>query len=179
MDLGELVADGGAPQPFMSSLCVGFDAAIGARAQQAPAWLRGMPRYLWATLAEIGRLRLYPLRAELDGLPVHEGPVLFASCLNTITYASGMPVAPGAEINDGWLELVRVGRFGRLGALCTMPLLLAGWHLRHPRIALLRFQQLRISAEAPLPLALDGEPVPDARELAVRVRPAALSVVAG
>ena len=38
--------------PFASSLTCGFDAAVGRRALQGPAWLYGLPRYLWATLAE-------------------------------------------------------------------------------------------------------------------------------
>lgn len=178
MDLGELVADGAEPRVFMSSLCAGFDAAIGARALRAPAWLRGMPRYLWATLAEVHQLRSYRLRLRVDGQQLPEGELLFASSLNTPSYASGMPVAPGARMDDGVLRLVRVGRFGRLGALATMPLLLSGQHLRHPRITLHAFRELAMLSDHPLPLALDGEPVPSARALTVRVRPGALAMVA-
>lgn len=163
---------------FMSSLTAGFDAAVGARAHAAPGWLRGMPRYLWATLAEIRRLRLYDMRVRADGRLLHEGQVLFASSLNTETYASGMPVAPGARLDDGLLELVRVGQFGRLGALAAMPLLLTGQHLRHPKIAMQRFAELAITCASPIPLALDGEPIADAREFSVRVLPQALAVVA-
>lgn len=177
IDLGLVEFEQGS-QLFLSSLAVGFDAAVGARAHTAPGWLRGMPRYLWATLAEIGHLRLYQVRLSVDGRLNHEGQVLFASCLNTPTYASGMPVAPSARIDDGQLELVRVGQFGRLGALAAMPLLLAGQHLRHPRIAMHRFARLEIQSPAPLPLALDGEPMAAAAAFTVRVLPQALAVVA-
>lgn len=177
MDLGELTTPGQAPRLFMSSLTAGFDAAIAIRAQASPRWLRGQPHYLWATLSEISRLRVYPLRIEADGAQLHDGPMLFASSLNTATYGSGMPAAPGARIDDGALELLRVGAFGRLGALLMMPLLLSGQHLRHPRVALGRFQSLRLTSPAPVPLALDGEPLPSAGEMHVRVRPALLQVV--
>lgn len=103
--------------------------------------------------------------------------MLFASSLNTPSYGSGMPAAPGARIDDGALDLLRVGAFGRLGALAMMPLLLTGQHLRHPRVAVGRFQSLRITSTAPVPLALDGEPLPAAAELTVRVRPGMLRVV--
>lgn len=179
MDLGELTLLGGNPQLFMSSLTAGFDAAIAQRALASPAWLRGQPRYLWATLHEISRLRLYPLRLEADGALLHDGPMLFASSLNTPSYGSGMPAAPGARLDDGRLQLLRVGAFGRLGALAMMPLLLTGQHLRHPRVALGSFQSLRLSSPAPVPLALDGEPLPPATALTVRVRPGALHVVHG
>lgn len=177
MDLGELVVAGGSAQPFMSSLAAGFDAAIARRAQAAPRWLRGQPRYLWATLNEISRLRVHPLRLEADGALLHDGPMLFASSLNTPSYGSGMPVAPGARIDDGTLALLRVGAFGRLGALAMMPLLLSGQHLRHPRVRLSHFKTLRLRSPAPVPLALDGEPLPPAADLTVTVRPAALQVV--
>ncbi|CAM3694239.1 diacylglycerol kinase family protein [Roseateles saccharophilus] len=177
MDLGEVVTPEGGRRLFMSSLTAGFDAAIAIRAQAAPKWLRGQPRYLWATLAAVGRLRVYPLRVEADGELLHEGPLLFASSLNTPTYGSGMPAAPGARIDDGQLQLLRVGAFGRLGALATMPLLLSGQHLRHRRIALGAFRTLHLASSAPVPLAVDGEPLPSACDITVRVLPRALGVV--
>lgn len=177
MDVGELCVDGGAPQPFASSLCVGFDAAVGARALQAPRWLRGMPRYLLATLQTLAALRAYPLRLQIDGAPGPAGPCLFASVLNTPSYASGMPIAPGARIDDGQLMLVRAAALGRVGTLLALPLLLAGLHPRHPRIRLQTLRQLHIDADEAPPLALDGEPVSSGRQLQLRVRPAALRVV--
>ncbi len=177
MDLGEITTPEGGAQLFMSSLTAGFDAAIALRAHTAPKWLRGQPRYLWATLTEIGRLRVYALRVEADGAVLHHGPLLFASSLNTPSYGSGMPAAPGARVDDGELQLLRVGAFGRLGALAMMPLLLTGLHLRHRRVALSSFKTLRLTSPTPLPLAVDGEPLPAASDVVVRVRPAALGVV--
>ena len=177
MDLGEITTPESGAQLFMSSLAAGFDGAIAIRAQAAPNWLRGQPRYLWATLSEIGRLRVYPMRVEADGVLVSDGPMLFASSLNTSTYGSGMPAAPGARIDDGELQLLRVGAFGRLGALAMMPLLLTGLHLRHGKVSLSSFKTLRLTAPKPVPLAVDGEPLPLATDIAVRVQPQALSVV--
>lgn len=177
MDLGEVSTSGRGAQLFMSSLAAGFDAAIAGRAHAAPNWLRGQPRYLWATLAEIGRLRRYPLRVEADGQLLYDGPSLFASSLNTPSYGSGMPVAPVARIDDGQLQLLRVAAFGRLGALAMMPLLLTGQHLRHRKVVLSSFRTLRLTCTEPLPLAVDGEPLPPATDLSVRVLPQALGVV--
>jgi YegS/Rv2252/BmrU family lipid kinase len=177
MDLGEITTPEGGTQLFMSSLTAGFDAAIAIRAQAAPKWLRGQPRYLWATLREISRLRVYPLRVEADGQLLQDAPMLFASSLNTPSYGSGMPAAPGARVDDGALQLLRVGAFGRLGALTMMPLLLTGWHLRHPKVALNSFKTLRLTSSTAVPLAVDGEPLPSAHDISVRVLPGALQVV--
>lgn len=175
-DLGEVKTSAGRT-PFLSSLCVGFDGAVCERAMASPPWLSGMPRYLWATLTEMASLSARQLRVHADGALVHEGAALFASVLNTPTYGSGMPVVPGATIDDGRLNLLLAGRFGRLGALAMMPLLMTSQHLRHPRVRTLPFSELRVSSAAPVPLAADGEVLPAAPEIGVRVLAGALQAV--
>jgi len=177
-DLGEL-STAGATRPFASSLAAGFDAAIARRASEGPQWLRGLPRYLWATLGELAGLRRWRLRVFVDGTLVHDGEALFASCLNTPSYGAGMPAVPGARIDDMRLDLLLVGRFGRAGALVMLPQLPAGRHLGHPQVRAARFAHLRVECDAELPLAADGEPLAAAREFSVRVLPGALRVVRG
>ena len=178
IDLGECAFDG-RRVPFASSLTAGFDSAVGLRALAAPRALRGLPRYLWATLGELAALRTWPMRLEADGALVHDGAALFASALNTPSYGGGMPAAPGARIDDGRLDLLVAGRFGRGGALAMLPRLLAGRHLSHPRVRLLRFTELAATSPTPVPLAADGEPLGATGAWRIRVRPAALRAVRG
>jgi diacylglycerol kinase family enzyme len=161
----------------LSSLGAGFDAAVAWRALRGPVWIGGLPRYLLATLQEITALQLADLRITLDGRPVHSGQTLFASTLNTPSYGGGMPAVPGARIADGRLDLLLAGRFGRAGALAMLPRLLVGRHLGHAEVRTWAFEQLLIEAEAPLPLAADGEGMAAARRAEVRVLPAVLPVV--
>lgn len=176
VDLGELrtVHD---VRPFVSSLCAGFDAAVSARALHLPHGLGGLPRYLLATLAEIAQLRRHRVRVHVDGVLAHDGEALFASVVNTPTYGGGMPIAPPATIDDGRLDLVVAGRFGRAGALAMLPRLLLGRHLGHAHVRHASFTTLRIQADAPLPLAADGEVLHGASTVDVAVAPAALRVV--
>lgn len=177
-DLGEW-RSGGDAQPFASSLTAGFDAAIARRASVGPQWLRGLPRYLWATLRELAALRRRCLRVFVDGELVHDGEALFASSLNTPSYGAGMPAAPGARIDDGRLDLLVAGRFGRAGAFAMLPRLLAGRHLGHPEVRTVRFSQLQVESDVELPLAADGEPLAGARQFSVRVLPGVLRVARG
>jgi len=174
-DIGELVTDDGCV-PFASSLAAGFDAAVAARAHAGPDWLRGVPRYLWATLRELASLRCWRVHVRADGAMVHDGDALFASVLNTPTYGAGMPAVPHARIDDGRLDLLIAGRFGRVGTLAMLPRLLAGSHLGHPRVQATRFAVLRVDTGRAMPLAADGEPVGETRAFSVRVRPGALRV---
>lgn len=165
-------------RPFLSSLAAGFDAAVAQRALQGPRFLRGLPRYLLATLRELAALQQHMLVLGVDGRTVHEGPALFASTLATPTYGGGMPAAPGAKLDDGQLDLLVAGRFGRPGVLAMLPRLLAGRHLGHPQVALHRFSVLTLHAEAEVPLAADGEAMAPSRRATVRVGRALLPVVA-
>lgn len=168
---------GGRTTLVASNLAAGFDAAVALRALRGPAMLRGLPRYLWATFGELAALRAWRLQLSVDGRIVHEGDTLLASVLNTPTYGSGMPVVPGARFDDGRLDLIVAGRFGRLGTTLMLPRLLTGTHLGHPRIATHRFTSFQAQADAVVPLAADGEAVPAASSWRVDVRPAALQAV--
>lgn len=166
-------------RPFLSSLAAGFDAAVAARAAAAPRWQRGLTRYLLATLREVAALRLAELRISVDGSPLHDGPALFASVLNTPSYGAGMPAVPMARIDDGRLNLLVAGRFGRPGVLAMLPRLLMGRHLGHAQVKQLPFATLRIESANPLTLAADGEAMEAARHVTVRVGAGVLRVVPG
>ena len=160
--------------PFASSLTCGFDAAVGRRALLGPRWLRGLPRYLWATLAECSALQHYNAEGVADGQPLPPGPWLFSSVLNTPTYGSGLPATPEARIDDGWLNGLHAGPFGRLGTLRMLPTLMRGQHLRHPMVRTQPLRELQLQGDKPLPLAADGEWLGHATQLRVSVQPASL-----
>jgi len=176
IDTGELVT-ARRRVPFISSLAFGFDAAVAQRAQQAPAWLTGRPRYLWATLAELARLRNWPMRVTVDGELRHQGRALLASTLNTATYGSGMPAMPPAEVADGRLNLLVAGRFGRIGTLLMLPRMLLGRHLGHRRIGAIPFKRTHIETRVDVPISADGETLTAERDFEVKVRRGALKVV--
>jgi diacylglycerol kinase family enzyme len=176
MDVGWLHTDT-LQCPFLSSLTVGFDSAVGYRALIGPRWLRGLPRYLLATLRELSALQTWDMQVMLDGVPLHQGSTLFASTLNTPTYGSGMPAVPSARIDDGALDVLVAGEFNALQTLAMLPRLLAARHLSHPRVQTRRFQHMAIASAQALPLATDGEYIGEASALTVQVAPAALQVL--
>lgn len=175
-DIGEVQTEH-EKRPFISSLAVGFDAAVAQRALRGPDWLGGMPRYLLATLQELASLRLFDMDVSVDGHLLHQGPALFASALNTPSYGGGMPAVPHACIDDGRLDLLLAGSFTRVGTLLMLPRLLLGRHLGHARVKCELFAALRINGAGPLPLAADGEAMRAAGQVEVSALAAALRVV--
>ncbi|WP_158270397.1 diacylglycerol kinase family protein [Limnohabitans sp. 2KL-17] len=162
---------------FFSSLTAGFDSSVGLRALNGPRWLRGLPRYLWATLKELAYLQTWQLSVSADGEPMSSGPALFASSLNTPSFGSGMPAVPHARIDDGQLDALLAGPMGRSGVLNLLPRLLVGKHLTDPRLQCRPFKTLTIDCVDGVPLAADGECLGLATQLRVHCQRARLQAV--
>lgn len=164
--------------PFISSFTTGFDSSVGLRAINGPKWLRGLPRYLLATLLELANLRTWPVQVSLDAVLMHAGEALFASTLNSRTFGGGMPAVPHARMNDGQLDMLLAKQFNVFETLLMLPRLLIGKHLSHSKVRTQAFQNMTITAQMPLPLAADGEYVGLSKHIKVSVLPSALAVVA-
>ena len=164
-------------RPFLSSLCVGFDAAVAARANRLPPWLGGRHRYTLATLLQLLGLQLQQVQLQVDGQDSPQAACLMAPVLNTPSYGGGLPAVPGARPDDGQLDLLHAGQFSRLGALRMLPALMRGRHLGHPQVQARAFRSLQLQAAQPLQLAADGESLQPSTHLWVQLLPTALHLV--
>lgn len=164
--------------PFISSFSVGFDASVGLRASKGPRWLRGMPRYLLATLQELRHFRLWPLSLSCDGRPVYSGPSLLAASLNTPTYGGGMRAAPPANLTDGQLDLLLGSDLSLPATLRLLPSLLLGRHIGLPKVSHKTYQELRIDSAQVFPVAADGEYLGCVLSVVIQVQAGALQMVA-
>jgi diacylglycerol kinase (ATP) len=164
--------------PFISSLTTGFDSSVGLRALNGPKWLRGLPRYLLATVRELVNFRTWRMDVSVDGVAVHCAYALFASTLNTRTFGAGMPAVPHARLDDGQLNLLLAGDISLAQTLLLLPRLLVGKHLSHPKVHTQPFQSMQINAAKPVPIAADGEYLGLSRKITIRVQTAQLAVVA-
>jgi diacylglycerol kinase (ATP) len=164
--------------PFISSLTTGFDSSVGLRAINGPKWLRGLPRYLLATVRELVNFRTWRMDVSVDGVAVHSAYALFASTLNTPTFGAGMPAVPHARLEDGQLNLLLAGDISLGQTLLLLPRLLVGKHLSHAKVHTQPFQSLQINVTKPVPIAADGEYLGSSRKITVRVQAAQLAVVA-
>ena len=164
---------------FLSSLAGGFDAQVALLALRAPRWLKGKGRYVWAIAAALMRLNNWPVQVFSDQQRVYHGPALLCSALNTSTYGSGIPVAPGNAIDDGQLHMLLAERFGRWGTLRLLPKLFKGRHLTQPGVRQLSTQGLWVHSQTPMPIAADGEYLGLAQQYRVQILPNALRMVRG
>ena len=164
--------------PFASSFTTGFDSSVGLRTLKGPKWLRGLPRYLLATVRELMHFRKWGLVVLADGKPIYTTEALFASTLNTPTFGAGMPAVPHASIYDGQLNLLLAKNVSVWQTILLLPDLLFGKHLNHPKVHTQPFQTLQIKSDTTIPLAADGEYLGTSQNIHIRILKGQLPIVA-
>ncbi|MET8143802.1 YegS/Rv2252/BmrU family lipid kinase [Sphaerisporangium sp. NPDC005288] len=160
---------------FAGVVACGFDSKVNERANgmTRPA---GMAKYLLATLQELRSFAPIPFRLTVDGGEPFEQEAMMVAVGNTHSYGAGMRVCPGAEPDDGLLDVLIVGPLPTGAFLRAFPRVYRGTHLGHPAITLRRARTVTIEAPDVVAYA-DGERVA-ALPLTCAIHPGALHVIA-
>jgi YegS/Rv2252/BmrU family lipid kinase len=91
------------------------------------------------------------------GERILEGHFLFAGAHNTPYAGGGMKIAPGAQLDDGLLNVNLIEKMGPWAALKQLRSLRDGLHINRSYVRYLAAEKLSISADSPLEIAVDGE----------------------
>lgn len=97
-----------------------------------------------------------PMRIKCDG-QAFEGRFLFLGASNGEHAGGGLRLAPGAQINDGLLNINLVMAVGRVDGLGQLGRLARGQHTNHPKVRYFQSRRISVDAELPLEVAVDGE----------------------
>jgi len=155
VDQIDLVTAGG--RYFGGVAGVGFDSEVNAYANTIRR-VRGKWIYPYATLRMLSGFKPPILRAEHD-TGVFEGAAMFAVLANSARYGGGMHIAPGADLQDGLLDLVIVRAISKLQLLRVFPQVFKGRHVDHPAVSLVRTRRARLSLSRRITAYGDGEPL--------------------
>lgn len=158
---------------------LGIDAEA---AQFASTTFRNFPgrsRYIASALRALTTYQRSDVRAEFpeNALPTIEMNAVVAAVLNTPTYGAGIRLAPGAQINDGMLDLAIVEGMGRLSILRLLPGLLKDGELGTARIRRQRARKFRVATREPRMFHGDGE-ILGATPVEIETLPGAVRVLA-
>lgn len=134
----------------------GFDAAVAERVNKGFRILRGAAAYVGAVVSTLAHYKPEQFHLEIDGMPL-DSSVMLCAVANASSYGGGMKIAPEADIEDGFFDLVVVQGVGRTEFLRAFPSVFKGAHTHHPKVLALRGRQIRIESEKPLPFLADGE----------------------
>jgi diacylglycerol kinase (ATP) len=160
---------------------VGFDSEVASMAERV-RWLRGPLIYPWAVVRALVTFRPPLLSLEYEtpdgGTESFEGRVMLVAFGNTHRFGGGMCIAPEAEPDDGWLDVVIVRELPRRRLLRVFPRVYRGTHMGLPEVTSFRTRRMRIRLEREMPVTGDGEPMTPVTGdgVEVRVVPGALKV---
>ena len=94
---------------------------------------------------------------EMDGHRLEEDFTLLL-IQNSQTGGSQLPLAPGASLDDGWMDIGILKSMTRRQVFKAFGMLKAeGRHVYHPRVDYHRFRTLSISTQEPTAVNVDGE----------------------
>lgn len=141
----------------VTSFGVAGDVALRVKASGKP--LGGALTYLLCSLGAL--LTVPPRDFELvaDGEALPSGRYHLVSVANTSTTGGGMKIAPGADAQDGALDLVTVGDLSRWELLRRFPGVYRGTHLGRERVTHRLIRRLEARSTQPVYLNIDGEAV--------------------
>lgn len=158
IDVGVIEGQGtDGPRHFLVLTGTGFDART---AQTVNAGIRGVSgplAYVWGAILTLKDFEPFALTLTLDDQPPKRVQAMFVSFANAATTGGGMLIAPGATVDDGWLDICLVETVSKPTLLYQLSQVFKGRHVNHPAVTMLRAQTLTVDADPPQPLLIDGE----------------------
>jgi diacylglycerol kinase (ATP) len=171
IDAGEL--DG---HLFFNIAGFGLDAQVARRFAEGGLQRRGFVRYLELAAREVMSFVPLEYAVSADGHHLVVRPLLIAIA-NARQYGNGALIAPGAELDDGKLDIVVVDNRPVWQVLMQAPKLFAGTVAQVPGVSTTRATSVAISADAALVYHIDGEPYVGGHLVKASVHPRALRVM--
>jgi YegS/Rv2252/BmrU family lipid kinase len=170
VDVGE--ANG---ERFLCIASTGFDSVCNRRANEARL-VRGSLVYAYSALRTIATWRPADFVVTIDGQR-HQHTGYSVAVANTPYFGGGMMVAPGAEADDGQLEVVIIDDVSKWRYMSNLPKVFKGTHVENHEVTVLRGSEVEIEANRPFEVYADGEHQTDL-PAKLRLLPRALRVIA-
>jgi YegS/Rv2252/BmrU family lipid kinase len=160
-------------RPFLGAGSVGINAAVFA----AQRFHEDVVSSLSAMLVEAVRFRPARMRITFDDGRTISTRALMVAVSNAPYTGIGLPVAPGALLDDGLFDVRVFSGFSKLDLLRYAVLLLAGRKVRHPRIRTWRSRLVTVATRHPRPVRADAADL-GTTPVRFEVLPGALRLVA-
>jgi YegS/Rv2252/BmrU family lipid kinase len=160
---------------FLSIASCGFDSEANRLANDAQL-VPGRLVYVYAALRALAAWRPANFDLVLDGAPRRVSGYT-AAVANGGAYGGGMLLAPGAELDDGLLDVVTVADVGKLRFLANLPKVFKGRHTDNDEVEIHRAAEVTVEADRPFAVYGDGDHLTDL-PATFRVLQRALRVIA-
>lgn len=142
---------------FVNECQVGIGADVVGRTRLMRKAAGGLLGYGLGTLSALFLSPNVNVTISIDGSVELSGPVLGITAGNGDVTAGGMSLTPGAELDDGLLNLLTIHGLSVVSRLRSFPKIYAGTHIGARGFSYRLMQRCTVSASRPLPVSADGE----------------------
>lgn len=157
---------------YLNVTSVGFDAAVADTVNRSFRRMHGTFPYILGVCKTLVTFQNAPLSITLDGQPPQQMQCLLAAVGNGQYYGGGFRICPKADLSDGLLDVCIAGNLTKPDVLVTLPRLIPGTHLSHPKCKYTKARRIVIGGP-PLPVQADGQLI-GTLPITVEITPAAL-----
>ncbi len=142
---------------FINIAGAGFDGEVTRRVQGWKGWLAGRKITYWLTiLRTLFDYRHTQITITVDG--VEESMTALTIAAGICRYnGGGMMQLPGAEFDDGLIDVTVIGKMSTAEMVYRLPMVLDGSFIRLPTVKTFRGSEILLSASPPVYLEADGE----------------------
>ncbi len=140
---------------FLNGIGIGFDGAI-VRDLQGKKKRPGKASYLLSVLKHIFRYQETGATLQWPGGTLAQ-PCFMISVANGRRYGGGFNVTPKANVQDGLLDVMVVGKIAPASRIKYLPVIERGEHVALPFVRYEHTESIVIQSEKPLPAHRDGE----------------------
>ena len=180
VDAGFLEASprGGRPalRYFINECQIGIGAEVVRRNTGVTKAAGGLLGYGAATIASLFGTPNVNLRVTVDGTDLDESDFLGLSIGNGAFTGGGMALTPGADLSDGYLNLLAIHGQSLLSRLTSFPRIYRGSHVDSPHFSYSKVRRITVEGEGRVAVAADGELL-GAVPCAVGIAPATLRIL--
>ena len=185
MDLGQVSWNGcEKPRLFAISAGAGLDAlvckkALKSKVKDALNKLHlGKLTYLFLTVQSLFTMQTTDAAAVFDGKgQQNRKKMIFAAAMNFRAEGGGVPMAPGADAQDGKLSVCMAWGIPKWRTFLCLPLLVTANHLRIRGFEVTNCKEYDLKLKTPMVLHADGEYCGDVTEMHFQCLPKKLHVM--
>lgn len=139
---------------FINTCSIGFDALVICEMQKIRKHIKGKISYYLGLIKSFFKYK--PLKITLAHGKEDQSTFLFA-ITNGAYYGGGFKIAPKAQYDDGYLELIMLNNASKLKVLKIFPSLFTGKHIYNKDVIYERVKEYSIYTRENILLNLDGE----------------------
>jgi YegS/Rv2252/BmrU family lipid kinase len=161
---------------FFNMAGVGFDAHIAEVFSHNKK--RGFITYIKSAFEEFSKYQPRHYEITIDGKS-YPRDAFMISFANSSQYGNNAHISPNASVQDGLLDVCIIKKFSILRLPEMGIRMMLGSAEKTGYVEIIRGKEITITRENSGPIHLDGEPQMAGRELAVKVIPGSLKVIAG